>query len=193
MNDHVMVDIETLGIGPNAMIVQIGAVRFDPEGVGATFNFNATFGDGDMDVDTVVWWLRQSAEAQAAVFGQSVPRDGPLRQGLYDFVRWLFVKPTMYVWANSPSFDLALMKGAWSRHASDPPRIGGVSWPITPRMERDFRTLRTLGRLMGVEGPVRVGPKHDALSDARFQAEWAILVLRAAIGSGPASASKPSA
>lgn len=201
----VMVDIETLGTSPNAAIVQIAAVRFDPwarlEGAEkpglisspeGSFYFTAKLTgdptiDGDMDWSTVHWWLKQSKGAQQRVFEPAEEPKNHIGTGVLCFVKWLTEMPFKRVWAAGPQFDLVLLKRTFERtvntmpiaHAFGDPRPTYL-WPIRYTMERDFRTLREVGKLLGVPEPIRVGVAHDALDDAHHQAAWAIEILRAA-------------
>lgn len=71
---HLMVDLETMGSGPDAPIVSIGAVYFDPStgNTGAEFyqvvslESSMTFGMKP-DASTIQWWLKQSSEARSAI------------------------------------------------------------------------------------------------------------------------------
>jgi hypothetical protein len=71
---HVMVDLETMGKNPNAPIVSIGAVVFDPATgkLGETFYKviileSAISWGAEIDPSTVIWWLKQSSEARSAI------------------------------------------------------------------------------------------------------------------------------
>ncbi|CAM7540570.1 3'-5' exoribonuclease Rv2179c-like domain-containing protein [Citrobacter freundii] len=89
---HLMVDLETMGSGPDAPIVSIGAVYFDPStgNTGAEFyqvvslESSMSFGMKP-DASTIQWWLKQSSEARSAILV-----DGP----------WGCVKPLNY-WLTS--------------------------------------------------------------------------------------------
>jgi DNA polymerase III epsilon subunit-like protein len=74
MTDRVMVDIETLGLDPGAAILSIGAVRFDTDGLGATFERNIGLESCQeagltIDAGTLEWWLQQDADAQHVLTG----------------------------------------------------------------------------------------------------------------------------
>ncbi|MDU7382496.1 MAG: 3'-5' exonuclease, partial [Enterobacteriaceae bacterium] len=73
---HLMVDLETMGSNPEAPIIAIGAVFFDP-GTGKTgpelyqivsLESAMEFG-AKPDAATIIWWMKQSAEARAAITG----------------------------------------------------------------------------------------------------------------------------
>jgi len=182
----VMVDIETLGTSPDAAIVQIAAVRFDPwaQGTGLVSSPEGTFNshvrltgepsiDGRMDWDTVKFWLNQTKEAQQRVFQPEEPSEDNVLVAVSKFVGWLKEIPFRRVWANSPSFDLRLLKETYRRTSN--PNL----WPIPYWAERDFRTLKNVGEILNVSPPLRVGVKHDARDDCFHQASHAIQILRA--------------
>lgn len=184
---NVMVDVETLGTGDGAMIVQIGAVRFWPydgenglisvDGTEFCADVEVSDANGRMDAETVLWWLRQPKEAQQRVFG-SLDRK-PLLVALTEFEDWLAEVPVEGMWANPPSFDLRLLREA-RRCVFIDGRTIKVDHPLFDhRLERCFRTLKKIGKKAGVEEPLRVGVHHDARDDAFHQAGWAIKILRA--------------
>lgn len=72
--NHLMIDLETMGNKPNAPIVSIGAVFFEPSTaeLGADFYRvvslkSAVRGGAVPDGDTILWWMQQSEEARAAI------------------------------------------------------------------------------------------------------------------------------
>jgi hypothetical protein len=74
VNEYLMVDIETMGKKPTAPIVSIGAVFFNLHtGVlGKEFysvvSLKSSMANGAIaEPDTILWWLKQSAEARAAI------------------------------------------------------------------------------------------------------------------------------
>jgi hypothetical protein len=75
-----MLDLETMGTSPNAAIVAIGAVKFDPGTgeLGGRFyqvvDLASSVAAGCViDPDTVLWWMRQSPEARAMFDAPRVP------------------------------------------------------------------------------------------------------------------------
>lgn len=75
----VMLDLETMGNGPDAAIVAIGAVEFDPDAqtVGERLDLlvdlaSAVSGGGVMDPATVLWWLRQGDLARSDITDSDV-------------------------------------------------------------------------------------------------------------------------
>lgn len=72
--NNLMIDLETMGKNPNAPIVSIGGVFFAPEKgeLGPEFciaiSLESAMEQGAApDGDTILWWLRQSPEARAAI------------------------------------------------------------------------------------------------------------------------------
>ncbi|ENL5137945.1 3'-5' exoribonuclease, partial [Escherichia coli] len=68
---HLMIDIETMGKNPNAAIISIGAIFFDPQTGDMGPEFSKTIdldtAGGVIDRDVIKWWLKQSREAQSAI------------------------------------------------------------------------------------------------------------------------------
>lgn len=174
---HVMIDLETLGTGDFAPIVQIGACRFDAERVGHVYRQNILARDwANIDGDTLLWWNGQAADVRARVFDQAGAL--PLAAALHEFGNWLksggdFVG----AWADSPSFDLRLLRQAWERSGMI------ARWPFTHRVERDLRTLKKLRGADTVEPARDEGELvHDAADDAVFQARWVQAIDRDLLG-----------
>ena len=169
---HVMIDIETLGTRPDAMITQIGAVLFEPISGGKILNgkgFNEYVliqdGAGSIDNGAVAFWFQ---EASVAKMGKALAETAsPLPDVLKRFVEWptevhgLTWEAIQGVWANPSDFDLPILKSAFSRCNAD------VPWDR--RATRDARTLFSL-----VGGKPEIDwtgfTAHDALDDAVGQA-----------------------
>ncbi|WP_252358712.1 3'-5' exonuclease [Escherichia coli] len=69
---HLMIDLETMDNKPTSAIASIGAVFFDPETgeMGEQFyqrvSLGSCVGHGlTMGSETVLWWMRQDAEARS--------------------------------------------------------------------------------------------------------------------------------
>ncbi|WP_054413031.1 exonuclease, partial [Escherichia albertii] len=64
---HLMIDLETMGKNPDAPIISIGAIFFDPQTGDMGPEFSKTVdletAGGVIDRDTIKWWLKQSREA----------------------------------------------------------------------------------------------------------------------------------
>lgn len=163
--EHVMVDIETLGLSPGSAILSIGAVRFDEYSLGDEFYREVSLTscqDAGLDIEasTLEWWLTQDDAVTGILTGGD-----PLADVLAAFSE--YYADTEEVWANSPSFDCELLEAAFE--------VVGMTEPWTFRDERDVRTLRSLPCAVDVEMD---GDAHDALDDARYQARIVSETLR---------------
>ncbi|MEN3158250.1 3'-5' exonuclease [Alkalimonas sp. NCh-2] len=181
--NNLMIDIETLGTGKNAVIISLGAVFFCPEtgNLGAGFYQTITRGSCELygleaDEDTVRWWSEQSAEARAVL---TCPDAGDLDDTLREFAGWLWESTEegsdIHVWGNGPSFDNAILANAYNRC--------NVKLPWKFRHERCVRTIVALGReLLGIDPKKtieRKGTHHHALADAEHQALYVSAVYQA--------------
>ena len=180
---HVCIDLETLGNGPNAAIMNIGACRFNIDGDILSTYEAAVRADsehlGQIDASTVCWWLQQSKEAQAKI---NPPYAVPLAEALIGLSRWLNANMAGTVWAHDPSFDLVILRSAYER-------FGDVV-PVDKlyRKERSCRTIKMVGDMLGVTEDPREGVAHDALTDAKNQAKYVAKVLRAVEAVAPVNA-----
>jgi len=157
MTERVMIDIGTLGREAGCVIVSIGAVRFDLGIKGELFIDVSPTSCQDhglsVDVETLVWWLTQDADAREQLVGGE-----PLDEALRELAAWM-PAGQKEVWANSPSFDLEILDAAYE--------LVGVPTPWEFYETRDVRTVKNLEAAVDIE---QQGIEHDALDDARFQA-----------------------
>lgn len=187
-NVYVSVDLETMSKLPNAAIVSIGAVKFDPlkNEVLDTFKVNidldtATAFGGHIEGNTVMWWLQQGEAARKGI------TDGiAIQHALVAFSEWLTSEdtlpdPNLVMFGNGSKFDLTILESAY--------RATGISLPWTYRNELCGRTIRALGRLLdkeSLQAPVGFAPTgvaHDALDDARWLASevsWTLSAVKKA-------------
>ncbi|WP_028318356.1 3'-5' exonuclease [Desulfobulbus elongatus] len=168
----VMIDLETMGTGPNAAIVAIGAIEFDAaaDSLGRAFYravdlATAVADGGEIDAGTVMWWLRQSAAARMDISGGG----RPLRQVLSEFSAWLGdgLGEDRRVWGNGAGFDNVILAQAYRR--------AGFPVPWLPWNDRCYRTVKAMRPDVLME---RVGTHHNALADAISQARHLMAVLR---------------
>lgn len=179
---HAMIDLETLGTGPSAAIVQIGAVMFNLETTeiyrDLGFNVYVRLGsyNNEVDNDTIAWWLQEEG---AAELGRNLERTAlPLSQALDMLSNWPDRFPGVHgwkdieaVWSNPGSFDLAMLTDAYRRcWKRDPP------WS-----HREHRCFRTLWNVLGYRPMAEIEGlrPHNALDDAAAQANQAQQVVRA--------------
>lgn len=169
MND-VMIDLETMGNGPDAAIIAIGAVEFDVEKreVGERFYTvvdleSAVDGGGVMDASTVLWWMKQGDEARAAF-----ARGGEhIAKALQQFSAWMADRgEDVRVWGNGASFDNVILATAYRRNRTNLP------WKYWN--DRCYRTAKNLAPGVKMQ---RAGTKHNAMDDAESQARHLIEIV----------------
>jgi hypothetical protein len=167
---HVMVDIETAGSAPDAVILAIGAVTFgrdpgvEPEPFFELLHMGQQVAKGrSVDGDTLAWWLQQRPAVRDAMFsGARLLFDDVLQ----DFALWMVRVNATHIWCKGASFDFPILAHAY--------RQCGLEKPWNFRFEHDARTLY---RLTGIKPVVPGGLQHDALADAKAQANAACSAL----------------
>ncbi|ENA4610517.1 3'-5' exoribonuclease, partial [Escherichia coli] len=106
--DHLMIDLKTMGKNPDAPIISIGAIFFDPQTGDMGPEFSKTVdletAGGVIDRDTIKWWLKQSREAQSAIMTDEIPLDDALLQ-LREFIDENSGEFFVQVWGNGANFD----------------------------------------------------------------------------------------
>ena len=168
---NVMIDLETLGVSPNAAILSIGAVEFDDKQLGKEFevflNVNDCVKHGMVvEPDTVLWWMEQSEKARLSICnGKRVLLAGALNQ-LVDAFEWEGRK----VWCNGAGFDFPILDNAF--------RCAGVTTPWKFWSTMDYRTLKNLvPRQVYKDSQVNPVFAHSALEDAKAQALSAMRLI----------------
>lgn len=161
---HAMIDLETLSTNPNAVILTVGGVKFDPltqmkpyEEMYFRVDVNTQTELGrDVMQDTVDWWSKQPKEISDEAFSDDN------RIGLQDMVKKInkFSVGVDVFWCQGPLFDYAILQDIYKQLGHPVP---WQYWQI-----RDSRTLFSLV-------PRDVNEKrqglHNALEDSIFQAK----------------------
>lgn len=150
--DSVMIDLETMATGPNAGVIQVGAIPFNsrtglvkPDLFEVDVDLHsALLLGGEVDASTVQFWRDQ---------GGLQPKRPPkaMRSALTELARWLGKYPDLKrVWAQGPSFDVAILEGYYRRAGvpipaekpEGPPADAlGYGWHAFPA--EDFEENRT--------------------------------------------------
>ena len=161
---HVMVDIETLSTEPDAPIISIGAVKFDPNSftIGETFycpiSISSNFEIGrKASASTLEWWMGK--DNRTALDQYLEAEKEPLWTALDGFATW-FGTESLPTWGNGATFDNVILSEAFK--ACSIPR------PWSHRHDRCYRTLCALKPDMEIR---REGTYHNALDDAITQAK----------------------
>jgi hypothetical protein len=173
MTTHVMLDLETLGTRPGAVILAAAFVRFSDE---AHCTLNLSIPDQtalgmEIDPDTHAWWGEQESKHPGA-WAAATESPLPIAAALPYFANWL-------AWATGGSGDWML----WCHHKSfDGPllselyRRAGIACPFEFWRVRDTPTLYDLAGLD--KAAYAVPPPHIALNDAIGQTRAANAALR---------------
>jgi hypothetical protein len=180
---HIMLDIETMGTGNDAAVIQIGAVPFDLYGEpNICYGFVRSIDlqsclDAGLTVTgaTIKWWMQQDPDAQERVILEPNAGTVPLREALGEFSNWMagFGKP-INVWGNDSCFDNVILRNAFD--------AVGMKHPWSYKGDRSMRTLLWFYRdVCGLPrvNPTFVGVQHDGLDDAVQQAKIVAAQMKA--------------
>ena len=173
---HLMVDLETMGSNPEAPIVAIGAVFFDPNtgNTGAEYyqivslESAMEFG-AKPDAATIIWWLKQSPEARAPITGGDAVS---LMDAIDSFDEFAHENSTngiksVQIWGNGSSFDNVILRRAYEQV--------GAELCVPHWNDRDVRTIVELGKTIGMNPRHEIpfeGDMHNALADALHQVKY---------------------
>jgi hypothetical protein len=166
----VMIDIETLGNGKHACIVQIGACYFNRSTgeIGRKFKVNvdpesAVRAGCEIDAQTVMWWLKQSDAARASILADP-------KLDITEAFKQLntFLMGAKYVWSHA-TFDFVIITNTF--------RMLGLKPFYRYQSARDIRTLMDLADLKPSEQSNREGTHHDGLDDAIYQVQYCVKAL----------------
>ena len=179
--DHLMIDLETMGKNPDAPIISIGAIFFDPQTGDMGPEFSKTIdletAGGVIDRNTIKWWLKQSREAQSAIMTDEIPLDDALLQ-LREFIDENSGEFFVQVWGNGANFDNTILRRSYERQ--------GIPCPWRYYNDRDVRTIVELGKAIDFDARTAIpfeGERHNALDDARYQAKYVSVIWQKLIPS----------
>jgi hypothetical protein len=164
-----MLDIEAMGTGHNAAIVQIGACYFDRKTgkIGSKFKVNVDLRssiDAGLSIngETIYWWLEQSDAARKSILEKPKKKITPALNELK-----AFAKKAKTIWSHS-SYDFTIINNAM---------IACGFKPLNYRYARDIRTLTDLGG-KGKNDFKREGTHHDAMDDCIFQVKYCVAAIQ---------------
>lgn len=171
--NHIMVDLGTLGTTADAVIMSIGAVKFDlDEGIIADEAFYVSISIASnqqykrrISEETLMWWYKQSQEAKK-VFHE--PKTA-LPQALEEFAIWAAegTDPSkLCVWSNGADFDIPMLT-----HAADTLNME-LPWQFWNH--RCYRTYKNMPLARMVKKNPVSATKHHALLDAINQTKHLI-------------------
>lgn len=163
-----MLDLETLGLKPGYIILQIGACTFDCKHTFKTgISVNSSMYHGfKKNLDTEEFWLRQDKE----LYKEVTSSDVVVTEALDNFEAWfnsLGQKEHLNVWSKGGDFDIPILEEYYNKLERNAP------WFY--RNKNCFRTLFNL--FPNVPAVTENTKKHDALADAIYQAKHATNIL----------------
>jgi len=160
-NTHLMIDLETLSTAPNAVVLTVGALWFDPysdadPGPGFHLRVKVDNQDRHISDDTLAWWSGQSQEVQDAAFGDEdrVEMSEVLTQ-LSDFA-----KGADSYWAHGTVFDIGILENCYTQMNL---------FNLVPWKYYQVRDCRTVIKIANQEF-IRTDGAHNALIDCWDQA-----------------------
>lgn len=161
---HAMIDLETLSTNPNAIILTIGGVKFDPYTIaepsqGMYFRVDVdkqTSMGRDVMQDTVDWWSKQPKEISDEAFSDDN------RESLDDMIKKInkFSVGVDVFWCQGPLFDYAILQDIYKQ----------LGYPV-PWQYWQIRDSRTLFSLVPKDPDEKRTGLHNALEDCYFQAK----------------------
>lgn len=162
---HTMVDLETWDNGNDAMIVSIGAVKFDAETITDKFHVGIDPVDAErygakMGAGTILWWM--DPERRVALDQWLALPKVDLFAALDGFAMWIAETPTGdqgSLWGNGATFDNVILASGYRSVKSD--------FPVSFRKNECYRTIKN--RCKDVEF-TRISTHHNAVDDAASQA-----------------------
>ena len=164
MPTHVMLDLETFGVGNEAAPISIGAVKFDKIEILDRFHVGIHPESCEqrkltISASTVLWWL-DDARRDAWHAWQALEKVD-LWLALDGFSKW--AAPTadteIVVWGNGSTFDNIILRSAYA--------ACGMEYPAKFWNDRCYRTVKGLAPEIKLQ---RVGTHHSAVDDAESQA-----------------------
>lgn len=154
---HLMVDLETLAVSPQSVILTLGAVHFDPYESGYTdsiyFRLNLDDQDNlgrEIDPNTLDWWAKQDNKIMEEAF--SSDNRISVAEAIDKFHK--FAWGCSAFWSHGSAFDLVILEDLYKQL--------GKSTPWNFWQLRDTRTIFDLG----VDPEMPKNSKHNALQDA---------------------------
>jgi exodeoxyribonuclease VIII len=166
---HTMIDLETLGTGSNALILSLGAVKFDPLTAEVIDKFHvgldldslpAKAYGFDIEPGTVGWWIHPDrAPGRDALVEVAKTDIGSLLDGFSMWLTDLAFSSDPIIWGNGANFDNVILRNAYEKL--------GLETPWHFWNDRCYRTLKKLAPSVAL---VRARAHHSALDDALSQA-----------------------
>lgn len=170
---NVMLDLETLSTHNFAVILSIGACKFEPQLDGISDSFYVRVDPEScqkiglrIDAPTVMWWLSPERDEGRKKLLAPPEERWDIHDALDGFAQW-YGRDPLPTWGNGAGFDNVIIRNAFT--------LAGMECPWGFRDDRCFRTLKVMSGGLSVP---HVGTAHDALDDAVHQAKLTQAILK---------------
>jgi hypothetical protein len=141
MQQHVMIDLETLGTEPNAVILEVGLCFFDAKEIHDSHSIiidakNSQDLGFEIEIDTLGWWQTKHPENFRRLMNPIEPKHTveDAAQMVHNLILAHGHNDAIIVWGNGPEFDLVLLKNLFKK--------AGWTYPFHFRNHRCFRTIK---------------------------------------------------
>lgn len=171
----IMLDLETLGVLPNSLILSIGAVAFNSlsKEIGPTLyekiNMQSSLDAGfKTQKATIEWWARQDVQA-TNIIEECVQSPTTVRDALMNFSKFIYTNTNcneVCVWGCGSDFDNTILGSAYE--------LLRMTTPWKYNNSRCYRTVKSLFPHVVLE---RTGIHHNALDDAKYQTTHLIKIF----------------
>lgn len=161
-----MLDSETLSTLPNAVMLSLGAVKFDETGIKSEFYIcidpaqSKALGH-DISTDTLDWWKKQ----KPGVLKQALMDAVSPEEAIAKFIEWYGPK-SMQTFAKGSHFDFPIIE-TYFRDFKKP-------YPWKYWDAKCYRTI--LDMVRDIKPDEAEGDLHNALTDAKVQANHLIKI-----------------
>lgn len=175
--NHVMIDLETLGVASNSVITTISAVQFDlaTGELGKEFEIALNIQEqvdngGIIDMDTIVWWFSQDEEAIKSLFKLKKTSVLTALIAFDEYLKSLNIPlNNIKLWGNGVGFDNVILRNLYSRHH----RLFSLPYWC----DNDVRTLVTLGNIDTRDFKFE-GIKHYGIDDCKHQIKYCVVAYK---------------
>lgn len=173
---HLMNDIETIGTDADTIVLSVGSVLFNKEGIHAKREWTLDLEEQKklgrtFDHETLWFWMKQSEGARKA-FDPKIEKVSMV-QFLNEYELWIDEnlvshkekRDELKCWGNGSSFDTTIIEDLFRKYHSK--GKAGIPWKFWNQW-----CYRTFNHLTKAKDLVkREGIYHNAADDAEFQAK----------------------
>lgn len=164
MTTHAMIDLETLGTGPDCVVLTIGGVKFNPNAVSSPreefyyrFEVDEQLDKGRTTLEsTLEWWGKQEESVREEALGDG--NRTPVLEVLQALNKWCVGANT--IWCQGPAFDIVILENLFRQYNHH------IPWPFWK-----IKDSRTLFGIMPKDPRKAIDfAAHNALEDCKVQA-----------------------